>query len=294
MASLRDIKRRIEGVKNTRQITRAMKLVAGAKLRKATDRATSARPYQEALTRVLQRVALSAGDELNQGLLLKHEKVSRIAIVIFGTDRGLCGSFNTALFRQVVKTLAEKKALGQEVELWMVGKKAPTFFKARKIAADWAKQDIKNTEYMDNVLELGERLTAKFTSGEVQEVYLAYSAFKSVMVQTPTLSKLLPLSVEAEKTDSASDEAQIDYKYEPNANVILNTLVPLYLQTIIHQAFLETEAGEHASRMTSMDNATRNASEIVDSLTIVYNRARQAAITTELIEIVSGAEALKA
>jgi F-type H+-transporting ATPase subunit gamma len=220
--------------------------------------------------------------------------VSRIAIVIFGTDRGLCGSFNTALFRQVVKTLAEKKALGHEVELWMVGKKAPTFFKARKIAADWAKQDIKNTEYMDNVLELGERLTAKFTSGEVQEVYLAYSAFKSVMVQTPTLSKLLPLSVEAEKTDSASDEAQIDYKYEPNANVILNTLVPLYLQTIIHQAFLETEAGEHASRMTSMDNATRNASEIVDSLTIVYNRARQAAITTELIEIVSGAEALKA
>lgn len=294
MASLRDIKRRIEGVKNTRQITRAMKLVAGAKLRKATDRATSARPYQEALTRVLQRVALSAGDDLNQGLLLKHENVSRIAIVIFGTDRGLCGSFNTALFRQVVKTLAEKKAQGHEVELWMVGKKAPTYFRARKIAADWAKQDIKNTEYMDNVLELGERLTAKFTSGEVQEVYLAYSAFKSVMVQTPTLSKLLPLSVEAENTDGASDEAQIDYKYEPNANVILNTLVPLYLQTIIHQAFLETEAGEHASRMTSMDNATRNASEIVDSLTIVYNRARQAAITTELIEIVSGAEALKA
>ena len=294
MASLRDIKRRIEGVKNTRQITRAMKLVAGAKLRKATERATSARPYQEALTRVLQRVALSAGDDLNQDLLIKHENVTRVAIVVFGTDRGLCGSFNSGLFRQVVKTLAEQKELGHEVELWMVGKKAPIFFKARKIAADWAKQDIKNTEYMDNVLELGERLTAKFISGEVQEVYLAYSAFQSIMVQTPTLSKLLPLSVEAtETTDSASDDAQIDYKYEPNANVILNTLVPLYLQTIIHQAFLETEAGEHASRMTSMDNATRNASEIVDSLTIVYNRARQAAITTELIEIVSGAEALK-
>lgn len=294
MASLRDIKRRIEGVKNTRQITRAMKLVAGAKLRKATERATSARPYQEALTRVLQRVALSAGDDLDQDLLIKHENVSRVAIVIFGTDRGLCGSFNTALFRQVVKTLAEQKELGHEVELWMVGKKTPTFFKSRKISADWAKQDIKNTEYMDNVLELGERLTAKFTSGEVQEVYLAYNAFQSVMIQTPTLSKLLPLSVEVESAEANDDEAQIDYKYEPNANVILDTLVPLYLQTIIHQSFLETEAGEHASRMTSMDNATRNASEIVDSLTIVYNRARQAAITTELIEIVSGAEALKA
>jgi F-type H+-transporting ATPase subunit gamma len=292
MASLRDIKRRIEGVKNTRQITRAMKLVAGAKLRKATERATSARPYQESLSRVLQRVSSTAGEDSNQALLQTHEIVNRVAIVVFGTDRGLCGSFNSALFRQVVKNVAEQKEKGHEVELWMLGKKAPTYFKSRKVQAEWAKQDIKNTEYMENVLELSERLTAKFTSGEIQEVHLAYNAFQSVMNQTPTLSKLLPLTVEDSALQS-TESVQIDYKYEPNPKVILDTLIPLYLQTLIHQAFLETEAGEHASRMTSMDNATRNASEIVDSLTIVYNRARQAAITTELIEIVSGAEALK-
>jgi len=136
-------------------------------------------------------------------------------------------------------------------------------------------------------------LTAKFTSGEVQEVYLAYNTFKSVLVQNPTFAKLLPLEVDStEEADVSDDGSQIDYKYEPDPNVILDTLVPLYLQTLIHQAFLETEAGEHASRMTAMDNATRNASELVDSLTLDYNRARQAAITTELIEIVSGAEAL--
>jgi F-type H+-transporting ATPase subunit gamma len=292
MAALRDIKRRIEGVKNTRQITRAMKLVAGAKLRKATERATSARPYQESITRVLQRVSSTAGEDTNQPLLQSHDTVSRITIVVFGSDRGLCGSFNTALFRQVEKAVKEQKELGREVELWMLGKKSYTFFKARKVKADWAKQDIKNTEYMESVLELCERLTAQFTGGQIQEVYLAYNAFKSVMIQTPTLSKLLPLTVDKSEPQS-SDSAQIDYKYEPNPDVILSTLVPLYLQTLVHQAFLETEAGEHASRMTSMDNATRNASEIVDSLTIVYNRARQAAITTELIEIVSGAEALK-
>jgi len=293
MASLRDIKRRIEGVKNTRQITRAMKLVAGAKLRKATDRATSARPYQESLTRVLQRVAESAGEDSEQELLQSHDTVEKVAVVIFGTDRGLCGSFNTSIFRQAEKFIAEQKELGREVEIWMLGKKAPSYFSARKIEADWAKQDIKNEEYMENVLELGERLTAQFIAGDVQEVYLAYNTFKSVLVQTPTFAKLLPLTVDTSENDStASDGSQIDYKYEPDPDVILDTLVPLYLQTIIHQAFLETEAGEHASRMTAMDNATRNASEIVDSLTLVYNRARQAAITTELIEIVSGAEAL--
>jgi F-type H+-transporting ATPase subunit gamma len=213
-------------------------------------------------------------------------------VVVFGTDRGLCGSFNTSIFRQTEKFLREQQEQGREVEIWMLGKKAPLFFRARKLEADWAKQDIKNTEYMENVLELAERLTAKFTNNEVQEVYLAYNTFKSVMVQTPTFAKLLPLSVDTDEASASEDGSQIDYKYEPNPDVILDTLVPLYLQTLIHQAFLETEAGENASRMTSMDNATRNASEIVDSLTLVYNRARQAAITTELIEIVSGAEAL--
>ena len=135
MASLRDIKRRIEGVKNTRQITRAMKLVAGAKLRKATERATSARPYQESLTRVLQRVSGTAGEDAEQALLQSHDTVNRVVFVIFSTDRGLCGSFNTALFRHVVKSLAEQKEMGHEVELWMLGKKAPTFFKARKVQA---------------------------------------------------------------------------------------------------------------------------------------------------------------
>ena len=288
MANLKDIKRRIGAVTNTRQITKAMKMVAGAKLRRATESATSARPYQQSLTRVLQRVAQSAGTEASHPLLTSHEEVKDMAMVVFGSDRGLCGSFNNQLFRQVEEVVAKAVAEGVEVRLYTFGKKANSYFSYRGYTLEKSVVDLERDRYTDYVTEVSDALRAGFTSGTFQEVHLAYNDFRSVMSQVPTFSQLLPLRVES----SGESDGEGDYKYEPNSQEILNTLLPLYLQTLLLQSFLETEAGEHAARMTAMDSATRNASDIIGNLTLDYNRARQAAITTELIEIVSGAEAL--
>ncbi len=294
MANLKDIKRRIGAVTNTRQITKAMKMVAGAKLRRATEHAEAARPYQSTLTRVLARVADSSGGDASHELLESHESVEKVAVVIFGSDKGLCGSFNNALFREAQRFINAQNEKGRTVVLHTYGKKARGYFKSRKIEMENSVTELSAATYMDAVTELADTLRAQYVAGEIQEVHLAYNRFRSVLTQEPTFSQLLPLSVESEEEGSEEEgsEAGGNYKYEPDGQQILNTLLPLYVQTLLHQAFLETEAGEHASRMTAMDSATRNASDLIDTLTLDYNRARQAAITTELTEIVAGAEAL--
>jgi F-type H+-transporting ATPase subunit gamma len=288
MANLKDIKRRIGAVTNTRQITKAMKMVAGAKLRRATEHAEAARPYQSSLTRVLARVAASGGSDASHELLDSHESVERIAVVVFGSDKGLCGSFNNGLFRRTERFVSEQKDAGRSVVLHTFGKKARSYFKGRGHDIENSVIELSSATYMDAVTELADTVRAQFVAGDIHEVHLAFNRFKSVMTQVPTFAQLLPLSVETEEDGADAG----NYKYEPNSQQILNTLLPLYVQTLLHQAFLETEAGEHASRMTAMDNATRNASDIIDALTLDYNRARQAAITTELTEIVAGAEAI--
>ncbi len=288
MANLKDIKRRIGAVTNTRQITKAMKMVAGAKLRRATEHAEAARPYQSSLTRVLSRVAASSGGDASHDLLDSHETIERIAVVVFGSDKGLCGSFNNGLFRQTERFISEQRDAGRTVVLHTFGKKARSYFKVRGFDIENSVIELSSGTYMDAVSTLADKMRAQFVAGDIQEVHLAFNQFKSVMTQEPTFAQLLPLSVEAEN----GGEGDGNYKYEPNGQQILNTLLPLYVQTLLHQAFLETEAGEHAARMTAMDNATRNASDLIDTLTLDYNRARQAAITTELTEIVAGAEAI--
>ena len=255
MASLRDIRTRIASVKSTRQITNAMKMVAAAKLRRATESATNARPYQQALTSTIQRVAAGAGD-VEHPLLTSRQAVVRVAVCVVGSDRGLCGGFNSNRDRRVEEFLKAQRAEGKEIILRTFGKKPRDF------------------------------LTNGFEAGEFDEAYVCYNAFKSTLTQIPTISKVLPLAI------TATEAASVDYTYEPNGAEILGTLLPLYLRTILLQAFLENEAGFFASQMTAMDNATRNASDLIDRLTIEYNRSRQAAITRELIEIISGAEAL--
>ncbi len=288
MASLRDLKRRIGSVKNTQKTTRAMKLVAGAKLRRATERAHAAKPYQQALGRVLGRVAAAAGDDVDQPLLTSHEEVQKVHVVVFGSDRGLCGSFNNALFREAHRFLAGKQKDGADLTLRTYGKKAAGYFPKRGYEVVEAHRDLDPATYEELAAALATALTAEFEAGEVHEVYLAFNDFKSVMTQEPTFKRILPLSVEG--TEPTGDE--VEYAYEPGAEQVLDTLLPLYLQTILFQGFLETEAGEHASRMTAMDSATRNAGDLIDALSLQYNRARQAAITKELIEIVSGAAAV--
>ena len=286
MPNLKDIKTRIVSVKKTKQITSAMKLVAGAKLKRATDAATNAKPYKEQLEAVLSRVAARA-DDVEEPLLTPRDNIQRIALVVIASDRGLCGGFNNALLRKTVDWIEAKQAEGIEVELHAYGRKAFTFLAGRGYARKAEVGDLNNGPKMDFVRPLSDAVVTGFVSGHYDAVYVASNEFKSVLTQEPTFSQLIPLTVDTEAAGAGGD-----YRYEPGADEILGALLPLYIRTILLQQFLETEAGEHAARMTAMDAATRNASELIDSLTLAYNRARQAAITTEIIEIVSGAAAL--
>lgn len=285
MASLRDIRTRIASVKSTRQITSAMKMVAAAKLRRATEAATNARPYQQTLSATIQRVAAGAGD-IEHALLTSRPVVKNVMVVVVGTDRGLCAGFNSNRDRKVEEFVRSLRAEGKVVTTRTFGKKARDFLKNRGIEST-NESGVINVRYQEVVAALSEVLTTGFEAGEFDEAYLCFNQFKSTLTQIPTIEKVLPLSITA-----AADSGSVDYKYEPDGASILGTLLPLYLRTILLQSFLETEAGEHASRMTAMDSATRNASDLIDRLTIEYNRSRQAAITRELIEIISGAEAL--
>ena len=298
MASLRDIKRRIQSVKNTRQITKAMKMVSGAKLKRATDRAVAARPYQESLSRVLGRVAAAAGDTITHPLLVQHEQVEKVLVVVMGSDRGLCGSFNGNIFRRLERHIEKERESGKTVSLRTFGKKARGHFGRRNYNIVSSVTDLTFLGYADAALVLADQLSAEFANGDVHEVWLAYNYFKSAGTQIPTITRLLPLSVAAGGKDGGAAAppggaaGSVEYKYEPDGQRLLDILLPMQLRTILLQALLDTEAGEHAARMAAMDNATRNAGDLISSLTLVYNRGRQAAITKELIEIVSGAEAI--
>ena len=290
MANLKDIKTRITSVKKTKQITAAMKLVAGAKLKRATDAATGARPYQAHLADVLQRVAASTSGDANQPLLEAHERIQTILVVVITSDRGLCGGFNNTLLRRAHEFIEQRTEAGQKVEIALFGRKAKDFMTARNIEVgdavlDWAKSD-----KMALVRPIADRMVSGYAGHDFDEVHVISNLFVSTLVQTPKIDRVLPFEVP--EADASSASAEGEYRFEPGAEEILGNLLPLYIRTLLLQKFLETEAGEHAARMTAMDSATRNAADLIDNLTLDYNRARQAAITTELIEIVSGASAL--
>lgn len=284
MASLRDIRVRIGSVKSTRQITSAMKMVAAAKLRRATDAATQARPYAQTLAATLKRVAAGAGD-VEHPLLESRAHVKKIAVVVIGSERGLCGGFNANRDRKIEEWMKGLRDQGREIKLRTYGKKATNFFKGR----NWNPEpvlEITAARFGELVDDLSTWLSDAFVAGEIDEAWLCFNMFKNVMTQTPTMTKVLPLSLQG------GEESNTSYIYEPDAAGMIATLLPLYLRTLLLQSFLENEAGFFASQMTAMDSATRNASDLIDRLTLEYNRSRQAAITKELIEIISGAEAL--
>lgn len=291
MPNLKEIKTRIGSVKKTKQITSAMKLVAAAKLRGATERATAAQPYQEKLRGVLSRVGEKAGDEIDNPLLKAPEQVKKVLVVALTSDRGLCGGFNNNLMRALEKWIAARSGDGIEATLRVFGRKGRDFAKVKKMPVDDAVIDYAKIDKLDLVRPLGDHLVAGYSDGTYDEVWLAFNVFKNAATQEPTISRVLPLSVEGAEADVAN-AGYGDFIYEPSPAALLDTLLPLYLRTLVLQAFLETEAGEYGARMVAMDNATRNASDRIDELSLIYNRARQAAITTEITEIVSGAEAL--
>ncbi len=288
MPSLRDIRRRIQSVKNTRQITRAMKLVAGAKLKKATDAANAARPYQRTLKRVLDRVVVAAGD-VEHELMSQPTNQTDVLVVVITSDRGLCGAFNTQLCRATQERIDALGQSGKKVRLITYGKKAKAYFEKRNYNVVEANVGITPPKFAATADKLMENLVVQLKTNSYSCAILAYNEFRSVMVQKATFEQVLPMRLEQPADAGASTG---DYIFEPAGGEILGELLPMALRGRLLQAFLETEAGFQAAQMTAMDNATRNASELISALTLQYNRARQAYITKELIEIVSGAEAL--
>ncbi|MBM75255.1 MAG: ATP synthase F1 subunit gamma [Proteobacteria bacterium] len=294
MASLRDIRRRINSVKNTRKITRAMKLVAAAKMRKAQEAAVSAKPYQETIGRVLQQVISAAEGEIEHPLLSVPENDSDVLVIVISSDRGLCGSFNSHLLKHA-KTLAnDLETQGKKVQLMLYGRKCINAL--GKVSGDRTLENSTtgaNPKNFDQVAQdLCEDLVVRLGGNRFSKVLICYNQYVSAMVQSPVHKQVLPMKIENTDDDSSDSSKNKDYIYEPSGTEILGAILPMVLQSQILQAFLETEAGEQAARMQAMDNATRNAGELIDKLTLKYNRARQAAITKELIEIISGAEAL--
>ena len=292
MANLKDIKGRIASVEKTKQITSAMKLVAAAKLQRATANAMAAQPYRLQLQSVLERVAGASTADDDEPLLQARPTVRTVQVVVLTSDKGLCGPFNNGLLRKFDLWYKQRLAAGQQVKIHVIGRKGRDYLKVRKIPFVDAVVDYSKLPKMDLVRPLTEQMVTGFLEQEHDETVLVYNHFVNTLVQEPTFETILPLSV----TEDTSDVNRIetgDYRYEPDAVAILENLLPLYLRTLVLQAFLETEAGDHAARMTAMDNATRNAGDLIQDLRLEYNRARQAAITTEIIEITSGAAALE-
>lgn len=288
MPSLKDIKTRIHSVSNTAKITNAMKLVSAAKFARASHAVTAARPYSVAFDGMVKR--LLANTNVESSAYLRGGDEKRSLLVMIATDRGLCGGLNSNLFKRVTKFLEEKAASGIEVDLACWGRRATTYGNSRKEAVvDRRERVIERPDYQQAVT-LGTELIEQFTSGEYDRIYIAFAEFESALTQNPRVDQLLPLDPSvAESTDA---QQASDMIIEPSAEELMEKL--LHKRVIINllQALFEAYASEHGARMSAMDSATRNAKEVNQKLKLQYNRARQAAITKELIEITSGAEAL--
>ncbi len=288
MASLIDIRRRLRSVKNTQQITKAMKMVAAARLRRAQGRVIAARPYAKVLREVLSSVSSRVAEAKHPLLAVRQEK--RVLLLVVAGDKGLCGAFNANIHRATASLLAQKREW-ESVAILAIGKKALDYWKRRKTRlAPRAYPGIFTRVEYAHAKEIADHLAAEFAGERIDSAYAIYNEFKSVIAQIVRTERVLPI---ARGQTMAPAQAVTDYIYEPGPEAILERLLPRYLEFLIFRILLESAAAEHGARMTAMDSASKNAGEMIDSLTLTYNRARQARITKELIEIVSGAAALE-
>ena len=288
MANLRAIRKRISSVKSTQQITRAMKMVSAAKLRRAQDGINAARPYARKMREVVTAVAGRAGSDAHP--LLAAREAKKLALLVVTSDRGLCGSFNSGLTRAVYRFLNEHRGEYEEITLFVVGRKGRDFFRRREIPIRKELLGVLGSVSRHHAETIANDLVGGFLAGEFDEVQIAFNEFRSAISQVVRFEKMFPIALES-SGKTGGDE--VDYLYEPSREQILATLLPKYVETMIFRILLESVAGEHGARMTAMDSATNNSVDMIARLTLQMNRARQATITTELTEIVSGAEALK-
>jgi F-type H+-transporting ATPase subunit gamma len=293
MPNLKELKNRISSVKSTRKITSAMKMVAASKLRRAQELAESSRVYADSLSFILSSLAGNTKNSADLPEILTGRENSKISLLIINSsDRGLCGGFNSNLFRNAKKWISDQQGQGKSVKIMTVGKKASSFYKKTDLDIVASFEDLNSN---DRQLQVSEEIKNKimelFENNEIDEVSILFNKFVSAISQEPTYQSLIPLSND-ENSEDESESNNAIFEFEPDKNELLEYLVPRNFLTQIYRSVLESSASEHAARMTSMDNATRNAGDMIDRLTLTYNRTRQAFITKELIEIISGAEAV--
>jgi len=284
MATARDIRRRIRAVKNIEKITAAMKMVAAARLKKAQNRAEAARPYAEKMRHVMANLASSAGD-IEHALLAQRQE-NKVAFVVIGAERGLAGSYNVNVMNTALRAIGDREP--DDVKMVLMGRKAVGFFRRKPYEIVARLESPGGEVVFGDVRKVTTQVRSMFERAEVDAVYLVYARFITAMRQEPAVVKLLPMA-----KPTSGETAPSEFVFEPDARELLGVLLPRYIDTQVYQSLVEAQASEHGARMTAMSAATKNAGEMIENLTLVYNKARQAAITKEITEIVSGAEAQK-
>ena len=286
MAGAKEIRTKIKSIQNTQKITKAMEMVAASKMRRAQDRMAASKPYAHKIREVIGHVA-NANSEYNHPYMVNRE-VKRVGVIVISSDRGLCGGLNINIFKQVLNLANDYKAKDIDIDYCLIGKKAVSFFSnvGGKVVA--AKTDLGESPAMDDLLASIKVMLDAFNSGEIDKLYLVANEFVNTMTQKPNIAQLLPIEAE----EDTSMQHHWDYIYEPNAAELLDALLVRYVESQVYQSVVENNASEQAARMIAMKSATDNAGDLIDKLNLAYNRARQAAITQEISEIVGGAAAV--
>jgi F-type H+-transporting ATPase subunit gamma len=293
MANLKEVRTRIASTQSTQQITKAMKMVSATKLRKAQQAITQMRPYAEKLNGILLNLSDSAKDEPSIQGYFEHREVKNVLLVVNSSDRGLCGGFNSNITKEVT-SLIEKTYQGKNVEVKFLGKKAYEFFKRHSFSMDTSSMSIFQDLNANDAFKFGGEIIADFLNGKYDEVRVVYNKFKNAATQIVTAEKILPVELDAfGSSEKEPSKYLADFAFEPTKKDLLFTVIPRAVKTQLYKTMLDSQASEHGSRMVAMDKATENAGELIYDLKLEYNQARQAAITTEILEIVGGAAALE-
>ena len=287
MAGSKEIRTKIKSVENTRKITKAMEMVAASKMRKAQDRMTAARPYAEKIRAVAAHLS-HAQSEYKHPFIIERENIKNIGLIVVTSDKGLCGGLNTNVLRSSISQIKDWEKQGKKVQVSAIGTKAISFM--GRVGANIKSQvsGMGDTPHMEDLLGAIKVMLDSYTNGEIDQLYICYTKFINTMKQEPTMEQLLPLSGEKDETP----ESSWDYIYEPDATLVIDALLSRYIETLIYHGVAENMASEQSSRMVAMKAASDNAGNVIDELTLVYNKARQAAITKEISEIVGGAAAV--
>lgn len=287
MASGREIKTKIKSVQNTRKVTRALEMVSASKIRRAQDLMKASRPYARMMRQVIGHIA-EANTDYRHPFLAARDTVRRVAYVVISTDRGLCGGLNSNLFRKTLGEVRGHQQAGVEVDIVAVGSKASAFFRRLKVNMVGSVTHLGEKPRVDALIGVIKVVLDAYGEQRLDRVYVVYNDFINTMIQSPRIDQLLPLP----PTENATAQHEWDYLYEPDAKTVLDHVLTRYIESLVYQAVLENLASEHAARMVAMKSASDNANKLIDTLTLVYNKARQAAITQEISEIVGGAAAV--